>query len=201
MKRREYLIGAGTAGLGGIAGCSGQISPDMEFQNFIVPDPESVSADTKDEKYFTTIQNTGGSGDIRVELWFFKDSEVPNPSAPAIYQNTKNSDRYFDIARTRYFNEEERRELTIERSDNPPIQSEDREFGMIPWPASHGAVYKNTGSSGEVEFRFEYKDTRGYDTEQPSNKLRTVGEGENIEVVFDIVVPPGAEYEIVAEPK
>ena len=151
-------------------------------------------------EYFVTIQNSRGSGQIRVELWYFQDSNVPDPSAASIYLENSREGRQFDLDRSFYFNSEERREESIIGSENAPEQSEFPEYALMVWPASHGAVFENTGESGEVEFRFEYRDTAGYDPVEPADKLEAVGSDSTIEVVFETVVPPRSEYEILAEP-
>lgn len=187
-------------GVGSLPGCSGPSEPQMEFQRFVVPDPNVVTVDTEGDEYFATIQNRGESGNIRVELWYFRDSDTPSPSAPSIYQNNTHEGRHFDLARGGYFSAGERREVSIIGSEDSPTWEGSREFGMFPWPASHGAVFENSGDAGEVEFRFEYRDTGQYDPAEPANKLDTVSSDSTIEVVFDTVVPPSAEYEIIAEP-
>lgn len=200
MRRRAFLIGAICGGIGSVAGCSGLGQPAMEFRTFVVSDPVPVSADNVENEYVGTTHNRGDHGTVRVELWFFGDSAVSNPEAAAMYVTDDRSDRHFDLARSRWFDAAERREVSILGDTDPPMPPESREFGLMPWPASHGAIFENTGETGEVEFRLEYRDARGYDPEEPPTQLETVGGGEPIEIQFETVTPPGAEYEILAEP-
>lgn len=202
MQRREFLAGATAAGVSSITGCIGSLGesdPDLEFQHFIVPDPTVASVDSTDDEYSATIQNRGEGGNVRVELWYYRDSEVPNPSAPSIYQEDDHEGRHFDLARSRYFNGDERRDVSITGDGQQFSRAESPEFSMNPWPAAHGASFENTGGSGEVEFRFEYRDTGGYTAEEPSNQIETMGSDETLEIMFSTVIPPGAEYEILAD--
>jgi hypothetical protein len=48
--------------------------------------------------------------------------------------------------------------------------------------------------------RLEIEDTMEYELEEPSRKLQTVGSEEEFEAIFNIVMPAGVEYEIIAEP-
>lgn len=201
MKRRDFIVGTAAASAVGISGCAGSTNPEMEFGQFVVPDPRATSLDTNGDEYFATIQNIGDDGSVRIELWYYQDSDVPNPSAASMYTPNPAAmeGRHFDLARTLYFDAEERREISILADDGQPFSTESSEFGIMPWPASHGAVFENTGSAGEIEFRFQYRDTQRTSIEEPTPKLETVGSDTTIEVIFDTVVPPGAEYEIYAE--
>lgn len=199
MRRREYLAGATTASVGLLSGCAGLTEPQMEFRRFVVPDPNVVNIDVDGDEYFSTIHNRGKSGNIRSELWYFRDSNS-TLSAPSIYQADISGGRHFDSAISSYFSADERRKVSIIGSDNAPSQSEFPDFNIISWPASHGAVFENSGDTGEVEFKFKYRTTGIYNAVEPANKLDTVSSNSTIEIIFDTVVPPGAEYEIVAEP-
>lgn len=200
MRRREFITGATTVGGTVLAGCAGLNEPKMEFQQFVVPDPNVVTVDEVDHEYFITIHNSGGSGHLNVELWYYQDSNTPDPPAASRYQYNTHDGRYFDLDRTFYFSSGERREESIVGSDNAPPPSEFPEYSMMVWPATYGAVFENTGATGEVEFRFEYRDTAGYFPEKPANKLEAVASDSTIEVVFDTIAPPYSEYEILAEP-
>ena len=195
MERREYLTGLGAISIGGIAGCIGSSSPEMEFQSFIVPDPVGVSIDRTGGVFTGNVHNRRDGGIVRVELWFFRDQNVPNPEVPSQFANGEG--RQFEIARSRFLAADERGEIEFNAQNSLPEQWE---YGIMAWPASHGAVFKNTGEAGEVEIKFKFRDTRGYDLQEPSTKLEGVGGGGTIEPVFDVVVPPRVEYEIIAEP-
>lgn len=203
MRRRIFLASIGAAGVGSVSGCAGLINPDMEFQSFMVPDPTGVSAEAHDNSYSAIIHNRGDSGGIRLELWRFKNSNTPNPDAASIYEldAIEQLDRKFDRAVTTFFSSGERREVTIASETEPPQVWDSPEFGILPWPASHGAVFKNTGRAGNIEFKFKYIDTRGYSVSTPPPQVESVGSDKTIEIVFDTVIPPRAEYEIVAEPR
>ncbi|MDS0257812.1 hypothetical protein NDI56_00155 [Haloarcula sp. S1CR25-12] len=200
MKRREFIVGGTTAGISGIAGCSDSATPVMEFQNFVVPDPRMVSQDADGEEYVATIQNTRDGGEIAVELWYYRSPDTPRPGAAATYLNGEYQDRHFESAKARYFAGGERRDIAVTGDDHPLMESDSFDYGFALWPASHGAVFENTGGSGEIEFRFEYQDTQGYNPREPPNKLDSVGRGKTIEIVFNTVIPPLAKYDIVAEP-
>jgi len=172
----------------------------MEFQRFVVPDPQLVSEDTDGDEYVATIQNTRDGGEIAAELWYYRSSETQRPGAAAMYLDGEYQDRHFETVNSRYFAGGERRELALTGTDHPLIESDSFDFGFSTWPASHGAVFENTGGSGEIEFRFEYQETRGYTPREPPNKMESLGDGETIEVVFNTVIPPLAEYDVVAEP-
>lgn len=201
MKRRDFLQTLSVGSLVGVAGCASS-GPNLEFRNYVIPDPRVVSVDQNDEEYFGIIQNRGDEGSIRIELWYFENSRVPNPETAFLFQSVadQRSDQVFDLARSRFFSRDERREVQILAESGPPTQWDSFEFGIIPWTASYGAVFNNTGGSGEVEMRFEYTDTLGYNVQQPSNQLQSVGSDGTVEAAFGVVVPPGVEYEIVAEP-
>ena len=109
-------------------------------------------------------------------------------------------DRHFESGKSRYFDGGERRNIAVTGDDHPLMESDSFDYSFATWPASHGAVFENTGGKGDIEFRFEYQDKRGYNPRVPSNKRQTVGDGETVEVVFTTVIPPLAEYDIVAEP-
>jgi len=200
MKRREFIVGGTTAGIGGIAGCSASANPNMEFQHFVVPDPRLVSQDTDGDAYVATIQNTGDGGEIATELWYYRSPDIPGPAAAAPYLNGEYADRHFVSGKSRYFDGGERRDMAITGDDHPLTRSDSFDYGFSLWPASHGAVFRNTGGGGKIEFRFEYTDTQGYNPSPPPDKLDSVGNDETIEIVFNTVIPPLAEYDIVAEP-
>lgn len=200
LQRREILSGVTAASIGGMAGCVGSSKPEMEFEKFIVPDPRATSATVDESEYSGTIHNSREKGNIRVELWYFRDQTVPNPRVPYPFQETPNLNRSFDVGRSFYFSEDERREISIAATNKQHPQWDQIEFGIIPFPASHGAIFKNTGSAGEIELRLEYRDTQGYDVEEPPRKLETVGEDNEIEASFEVLIPTDVEYEIVAEP-
>jgi hypothetical protein len=197
MKRREFLGGATVAGFSGITGCS-ILGPEMEFQNFIVPDPRAVSVNQDGNEYNGTIDNRGDEGSVRVELWHFKDSDVPSPKRPSIFLPAKPSqNRDFALARNSFFRSDERREVAL-LNDGAPNDWD--EFGIIPWPSSYGAVFKNTGGSGRVKATFKYIDSTNLDVQTPQEKVESVGSDQTLEVIFQVIVPPGVEYEIIAEP-
>lgn len=196
MNRRAFLAGITAACIGSGAGCL-RSGPDMEFERFVVPDPVVTEVESSGSEYSGTIHNRRGEGNLRVELWHYRDSRTPDPSVPAPFQDEQQPGQHFNVARTHFFSEGERREVSITTDDVP---SDTREFGIVPWAASHGAIFNNNGGSGEVEVTFEYRETRGYDVEQPSEIVETVGSDQTLEVVFDVVVPPQVEYEITADP-
>lgn len=199
MRRRRFLATIGVGSIGTIAGCISN-EPEMNFQNFVVPDPVVVSVDNFENTYYGTIENRRGDGNVKAELWYFNDPNVPDPDVPASFYTDISQSKEFDIARTSYFSQNERREVTI-TTNNQPTQWSSWEFGILPWPASHGAVFTNEGQTGEIEVRFEFRDTLGYDVVEPPAKIESVGADESIEVSFNVVVPPRVEYEIVAEPR
>ena len=51
VRRREFITGATTVGGTVLAGCAGLNEPEMEFQNFVVPDPNVVSVNEEDREY------------------------------------------------------------------------------------------------------------------------------------------------------
>lgn len=202
MKRREFLAAAATTSVVSLAGCSGSTGPQMEVQRLTYPEPAMVSVDVDDNdtEHFATIQNQGDSGNIRLELWYMRDTSTPTPSAPSIYLDDTDEGQYFDLARTFFFDSGERREESIFASSDAPPFEEFPDYYMIPWAGSYGAVFENTGDTGEVEFSFEYRDSMGYEPTKPDDQMTTVGSDSTVEVVFDTVAPPQAEYEIIADP-
>lgn len=199
MQRREFLVGVTASSIGTIAGCAGITSPDIERIRTVYPEPYAVSVDTEGTEYFGTIHNRGNDGNVRLELWFFQDQSVPSPDESHLFNTSDRNDRVFDIARNSFFSENERREITINATQQQP-EWDQREFAILPIPASYGGKFKNTGSSGEVEMRLEIEDTMEHELEEPSRKLQTVGSDEEFEAIFNIVMPAGVEYEIIAEP-
>jgi len=200
MKRRDFLVGGATVGISGIGGCADAAAANMEFQHFVVPDPRVVSQDADGDEYVATIQNTRDAGEIAVELWYYRSPEIPIPGAAAMYLNGEYEDRHFESGKSRYFDDGERRDIAVTGDDHPLMESDSFDYSFATWPASHGAVFENTGGKGDIEFRFEYQDKRGYNPSVPANKQQTVGDGETVEVVFTTVIPPLAEYDIVAQP-
>lgn len=197
-RRRQFLLGLTTAGVSGIAGCAAALEPEMEFKSFLVPKPNPVSIDADGNEYATTIHNSGDRGSIRTELWYLRDQTVSTPNVPHKFQDDYSAGREFDVGRSFYFSSGERREVSFGATKEQPTWSQG-DYGITVFPASHGAVFENTGSAGEIEARLEYRNTQGYDVEVPSKKLESVGEGERIEFTFDVLIPKGVEYEIVAE--
>ncbi|MFP9193198.1 hypothetical protein ACLI4Q_16310 [Natrialbaceae archaeon A-CW1-1] len=194
MDRREFLTGAGAVSIGGIAGCSGSSSPEMEFQSFIVPDPVGMSIDRTDRVFTSEIHNRGELGIVRLELWFFRDQNVPDPEVPSQFANGEG--RQFETARSQYIGTDRREEIELTAQNSLPEQWE---YGIMAWPASHGAAFKNTGGTGVVEVKFKFRDTKGYDLQEPPTKREEAISGETIHFGFRVVVPPRVEYEIIVE--
>jgi len=75
----------------------------------------------------------------------------------------------------------------------------DGEFGIIPFVESYGAIFENQGESGEIEFTFEIAEDTDYDINSPPRQIEFVESGEQVEVMFNILLPEGVEYEIIGE--
>ncbi|TYL37586.1 hypothetical protein CV102_16635 [Natronococcus pandeyae] len=135
-----------------------------------------------------------------LELHYFRDQNVPQPEVANQFEDANYDDRTFDVARSFFFSEDERREVSFAPTREPPEEWEMPEYGISPFPASYGVIIENSGSSGQFEIELTYKDTLGYDLEEPSSKLESVDSDEQVEVLFDVMIPGDVEYEIFAEP-
>lgn len=200
MKRRKFISGVVGGGMAGLVGCLGAVdsSPEPEFQEFIVPDPRGVQINREENEYTGTIHNRRGEGEVVIELWYLRDSTVPEPDVQHDYQLSPVSGREFVTARSEYFTKDERRDVSIKASNDMP--DDWSYYGMYPWAAEHGALFKNTGGTGEVEARLEFRDTQGFNLDTPTPVLDSVSSDETLHVSFHILIPPQVEYEIVAEP-
>ncbi|WP_254862183.1 hypothetical protein [Halovivax gelatinilyticus] len=200
MRRRSVLATTATVGLCSIAGCAGLLTDDvdLEFRRMTHPEPHVIDVETTDREYHATVNNRGDAGRIRAELWFFRDSTVPDPEVSSLFDASDIPGRTFDRADEFFFDDGERRSVTVISSDQTP-EWDDREFGIYPVPATYGAIFTNSGATGDVEFSLSYVDPEPYSLTEPPVQRQTVGADQDVEVTFDVVIPSGVEYEIVAE--
>ena len=136
MKRREFVV-VSAAGIAALAGCSGS-SPEITVMNTQTVEPRTIDVDAQreigEDTYTIELENSGISGTIIVEMFWYEDGA--KPPSPASSQST-------------YFNSGERREL--EFTVDTPSWADRYEFSTQG--TRFAADIRNSGSGGDVDVR------------------------------------------------
>lgn len=221
MKRRRFLQSAAASSLAGLAGCTafenldddsqsdaqqpnsndenpdsgldlGGSSPEVQLTRTLEAIPRLVSSNENGSTFTVTVQNTGYEGNIAIGFFWQMERNAIEPTRV----NALNPEGYQSV-RTRqvFFSSGERR--TIEFTALPPSDAIGYYFNTQS--ATYGARVRNTGSAGRVRVVFDYLSSP-LGLENTEEKTIYLNEGETRPVVFNVLVEPGSEWEIRAEP-
>lgn len=198
MHRRQLLAGAGATLATALAGCLDD-GPNPEILELLEPAPDVTAVESNEGGEFSaTVENTGDDGDIRLELYFLQDRSVQLPPDPAPFVAADSEEWAFDGARTVSLAAGQGREESIAATDEDP--SDWPEFVLRAFPASYGCLVENTGDSGEIAVSFELVDGPVSGVEVPSPREVAIDSGNSATVTFDLLIPAGERFEMVAEP-
>lgn len=184
---------AALSSVGLTAGCStvDKLSggPNFELVGTVSSEAQTISIDNPSSNRFTfTIQNTGDAGNVTVALFWQMRENATEPETVGFSLDSNG----FVRERTQevYFEEDERR--TISMNATPPSDAVGYYFGGQP--STYGARVRNEGSGGEISLRMDYVSNVGVQASESKSKY--VESDSLKEILFNVMVKPGADWEI-----
>jgi hypothetical protein len=168
----------------------------LRITDFIQPNIIEQTDNYIENQYSYTVKNQGKTGKVRVEYYYLQSVDSPLPDRSAAFGGDEHPEVTLESAETVTMEEGEVRTFEMTKEENDPREN----LAIYVIPASLGGVVENNAdASGDIEIRLEINESAEYDVEDPEPIQTTIDSHDEARVMFDVLIPENASYEMYPE--